>query len=85
MSGEIHVRIDRLVLRGFQDLDRAAVGAAVRAELEKLLAEGSVPSGLGSVTRISNLDGGRFEMAPTPNGEAIGGQVAKSLYRGLKR
>lgn len=86
MRGEIRIHIDRLVLdRAFAHLDRKALGAAAEAELTRLLAEEGTPPGLGGTGRRSRVRGGPVELEGGADADAVGRQVARSLYRGLGR
>lgn len=77
----IDLHIDELVLHGLPGVDRAAVGDAVRAELERLLSApgASVPS--GSYARAV-VDGGTL---PGGGTSRLAEGIAGSIYRGLSR
>ena len=80
--GNIELHIEELVLNGFEAGDRYRIGAAVEAELARLLAERGVPPSLAQSGDVAHLDGGTFDVAPGSRGEAIGAQVAQALYGG---
>jgi len=81
----IRLHIDDLVLEGFPPGDRYRIAAAVEAGLASHFAEHGVPPGLVTGGTIPSLDGGAFNIASGARPEAIGAEVAKSLYGGLKR
>jgi hypothetical protein len=79
----IELYIDELVLRGFSQADRLAVGDAVERELSRLIAE----RGLAGIERhapeIDSIDAGRFQAEPGPQVPGVGAQVAGAVHRGL--
>lgn len=85
MTPNVHLHIDRLVLDGFDPLDRGALGAAVEAELARLLAEEGAPPALHRDARVPRLDGGTFDLPPGAGAETVGKQVAHRVYGVLGR
>jgi len=83
--GNIELRIEELILHGFDSGDRHRIGAAVEAELARLFAEQGVPPSLARGGEMAHLDGGSFEVAPSSRAEVIGSQVAQALYGELNR
>lgn len=84
MKLNVSLHIERLVLDStFAHLDRDALGAAVEAELARLLTEGGAPLVFLHDARIPRLDGGSFDVAPGAGTEAVGKQVAQHVYGGL--
>jgi hypothetical protein len=79
----IDLHINRLVLHGFDHIDRAQLGAAVEAELGRLFAEQGAASSLHQQAYTSRLDGGSFILAPDAGAEAIGRHIAQAVYGGL--
>lgn len=79
MRMELH--IDALVLRGFGSGMQHEIRAAMERELVDLL------SGEGMTSRrdASRLDAGSFKVKSRTNGQAIGAQLARSVYRGIVR
>ena len=80
----LELRIEELVLHGFEPGDRYRIGAAVERELTRLFAkqEGTPPS-LARGREVARLDGGVFEVTPGSRAEVIGAQVARTVYGGL--
>jgi hypothetical protein len=83
MNRTIRLHIDELVLDGFAPLDRAAVGAAVQAELARLLSEQGLPGGLEFGGEAPTVDGGAFNLPANARAESIGAEIARSVYGGL--
>jgi len=81
----IELHIEELVLHGFAPKDRYAIGEAVQRELARLFAEQGVPPSVGRGYEAARLDGGSFHIAEGSKGDAIGAQVAQSVYGGLGR
>ena len=75
----VRVRIEELVLEDVAPGDRYRVADAVQRELGRLLADRGVPPLLGS---RPSVDAGSF---PIGGRRALGVQVARAIYEGLKR
>ena len=56
-----------------------------RRELARLFAEQGVPAGLGAGGAIPRVDGGGFQVAAGATTDAVGAQVAQTVYGGLAR
>ena len=80
---DIHVRIDRLVLEGvtLPAGGGAAVGAALEAELGRLLAAGGLAEGWQAVAALPRLTAGPVSLAGSPVDLGVG--IARSVYGGL--
>lgn len=76
----LNFHIERLTLHGFSALDRNRIGAAMEAELARLLAEGEVPPVLAQGGVINQLDGGAFEMASGIPPRVVGVRIAQAIY-----
>jgi hypothetical protein len=85
MTPDIDLDIDELVLHGFAPADGEQIGAAIRHELARLVAEQGLPAGLGTGAAIPRLDGGAFQVAAGATTDTIGAQVAHAVYGGLAR
>jgi hypothetical protein len=81
----IELHIEQLTLHGFAPADRDRIGAAIQAELARLIAERGAPSSLLTGGAVERLDGGAFQLAPGARPESIGGQVASAVYGRLER
>ncbi len=80
----IELRIDQLILHGFSPADRYPIADTVRGELERLFATEGVPPTLAQGGAIPTLDGGDFELTQNMSAQAIGVQVAQTVYGALK-
>jgi hypothetical protein len=83
MSVELH--IEELVLHGFAPGDRYKIGEAVQLELQRLLAEQSVPHPLNAGVELAQIDAGAFYVQPNAKPGATGAQVAQAVYGGIRR
>jgi hypothetical protein len=73
------------VLHGLSPGDRHRIGEAVEQELTRLLADRGVPQSLERGGEIASVDGGAIEVATGSRAEAIGAQVARAVYGGLRQ
>jgi hypothetical protein len=79
----VELRIEELVLHGLASGDHSRIGDAVERELAHLFAEQGMAPSLLQEGEIARLNGGTFEVKPSSGAEAIGVQVAESVYGGL--
>ena len=80
----IELHIEELVLHGFSPRERYAIGEAVQRELTRLFTEQGIHPSLRQ-GRIARLDGGSIQVKQGTKADAIGKQVAQSVYGGMKR
>lgn len=80
---KIELRVEELVLHGFDPRDRHRIGRAVEDELGRLFAERGAPPSLDRSGEVPRLNGGSFEVTPGAGTGAIGARVAQAVYRGL--
>lgn len=84
MAGDVYLHIDELVLHGVAVSDRDRVAEAVRQELEALLRAQGVPPALASGRSVDAL-AAPPPAAPTGRGDiALGAEVARAVYRGMR-
>ena len=81
----VELHIEELVLYGFASKDRRMIGEAVQRELTRLFAEQGIHPSLGKSYDAAKLDGGAFNVKSGAKAEAIGTQVAQSVYGGLRK
>jgi hypothetical protein len=81
----LDLRVEELVLHGFSPAYRYRIGEAVERELDRLFAERGVSPTLNQESETEYLDGGAFELKPNLGAEAIGVQVAQTVYGRLNR
>ncbi|MFC3284030.1 hypothetical protein [Litchfieldella rifensis] len=72
------IHIDKLVLRGIDRSDAAAVSAGVQAELQRLLAEPGAASAL-----IAGGDRYRLKAGPVPSAPAGGRALGQAIAGGI--
>lgn len=85
MKPNIELHIEELLLQGFEPCHRYRIGQVMEGGLARLLAEDGVPASLAGGGRVARLDGGAFEVVAGAAPEAIGVQVARAVYGGVKR
>jgi hypothetical protein len=83
MKPDIELRIEELVLHGVSRADARRVGAAVEAELGRMLAEQGLPSGLRGGAEIGAIDAGQVSLGAAARPESTGEAVARAVYGGL--
>jgi hypothetical protein len=77
----VEVHIERLVLDGFERGDGAAIAAAMRAELTRLLAGGTgVP---GDDRSRAFVDAGSVEARPGAGAAGVGRDAARAVHQSL--
>jgi hypothetical protein len=85
MSG-IQVTIDRLVLRGFDPADRAALVHALRSELANVLAGPEMRAHWGDSRRTPVLRLGRMPLTSgTAGAHKLGVGIARAIGKGMVR
>lgn len=84
-TARIELHISELALHGFNHVDPAQIGTSVRQELSRLLNERGTPSAFTQSGNVAHLEGEAFTAASGANADAIGAQIARSIYRGLGR
>jgi hypothetical protein len=77
---ELELHIERLVLHDLPGHQRHRIAAAITAELERLVAEQGLPPGMAASGSIE-LPSADITVTAGARPEAIGRQVAQSLYR----
>jgi hypothetical protein len=85
MKQKVELHIEKLFLHGFDQVNRHRVGEAVKCELTRLLAEQEVPFLLSRSGDFGELDGEAFNLPSSSKPEAIGAQVAQSVYTGFTK
>jgi len=79
----IEIRIDELILHGVAPADRLRIGAALEAELGRLLVERGAPAWFASGGEVEAIDAGAFARGPEAGPAAIGHLAARTVYGGL--
>jgi hypothetical protein len=66
-------------------LSRRDVADAVKAELTSLIVAEGLPAQLRAAGRTERLRGTRIRLAQDARAEAVGSQIARSVFRGYGR
>ncbi|NEQ22778.1 MAG: hypothetical protein F6K28_27080 [Microcoleus sp. SIO2G3] len=83
MDMNLEFHIEELILHGFEMRDRHLISTAMQQELSRLFTEQGVPRSLTQDSTVPQLNGGTVETTPAMQPEAIGVQIAQSIYGGL--
>ena len=83
MEPSLELHIERLVLHGVPSKDRDRVGAALQAELSRLLTERGIPAGLGRGGALNRLKIEPRSLGAGVSAEVMGVQIAQAIYGGL--
>ena len=84
MKPNIELHIEELVLHGFSPSDRYRIAEAIERELVQLFSRQSAPPALLGGGEIAYVDAGALQMQPGAGLDAIGAQVARAVYGGLR-
>ncbi len=82
-SVELH--IEELVLDGFSPGDHHGISESVERELSRMFTEQGSPQLMEQSGEIERLQVGKFDIKEGSRDDAIGVQVARAIYGGLKR
>jgi hypothetical protein len=85
MSECREVRIDELVLAGFDRVDCARLGRSLEQSLARLFAERGVPRRLAQATSEGAIAVPPIALTAAASPEAIAADLARALYDGLDR
>lgn len=80
----VHVDIQKLQLRGFVAIDRAAIGRALEVELTRLIVQKGLSDAYRRPGFLDCLRAGTFQLAKAHRSSTIGVQIARSIYRGIE-
>lgn len=75
------VHIDRLVLNGFRQEDRHAIGEGLQQELSRLLMNPLAAQGITNLGNQSQLRASRIPLAQSAKPQTVGAQVAQSINK----
>jgi hypothetical protein len=79
----VDLDIDELILHGVPAAAGDSVGAAVRQELARLLAQAGVPPSLGRAGAASEIRARAIDVQPGTPPRLLGQQLAASIYQSL--
>lgn len=80
-KANLNLHIERLILHDLPYSQRGRVAAAIEAELTRLLTERGVPEGWSG--DMPAVDAGSVHVSPHLAAEAMGRQVAETVYAGF--
>jgi hypothetical protein len=83
MATSIEVHIEELILHGFAAEGSHRIAGALREELARLLAMQAVPTRAIQMRHAAQWDSRAFRAAAGGSEEAIGTQVARSVFGSL--
>ena len=81
---ELNLHIGELVLHGFEHLDRAELGTAVRQSLVRLFGENGLPASIEHAARMDRIDGGTLDLPANAGVSVIGERIARSIHRSFQ-
>lgn len=84
LQPSIELHIEELVLHGFPPGDRYPIQKALQTELERLFGERGLPQSLSQGGEQHHVDGGVFRLSSRARAEAVGRQIANTLYGGFQ-
>ncbi len=79
------VHIDRMVLRGFSNVDAHAIGEGMRTELARALADPAMGERLASLGHVSNLHAGKVRLAKDGRPQGLGISAGRAIAKGISR
>jgi len=85
MNNNIELHIEELILHGIAPGDTFRIGQAVQAELTRLLQMHGLPESLSAEAEFGDLSVGQFNVAENARPNAVGNQIAGSVFKGLQR
>lgn len=82
---KIYLQIDELVLDGFDYHDHKRISAAMKLELTRLIAEKGLGKALDRKNDSGQISATSFKVPSDRNPRTIGAEIARSVYRGIKK
>jgi hypothetical protein len=81
---DIEIQIDELVLHGFPPMNNRRMKEVVEAQLSLLVRNGDMHQSLRVDSSIDQSPAVTMTIRPHATAAAIGKQIARSIYRGMK-
>ncbi len=81
----IELRIDELILDGFDAPNGDRIGAALQRELSRLISSGDLVHLAGNPIQVDSLNAGTFHLEPDAHPNYIGQRLAHRVYGQLAR
>lgn len=83
-SHNLELHIEELILHGFPVGDRHLISAAMQQELSRLFTEQGIPRSFTQSSEVPQLNAGNFQISSGMKPDAIGVQIAQSIYGGFQ-
>jgi len=84
MAQNIEIYIERIVLEGFDHLNRSVLNQAIQQHLTAVLTEQGLPERLTGMREVNKLNGGHIHLPSIPTTGNIGKSIAGGIYQGIK-
>jgi len=81
----IDLRIDELVLHGFDRRDRRHIAESLQLELARLIAADGQAHLLAKPLALERIDGGAFKVQANVKPQLAGRQIAQTIFRSLQQ
>ena len=83
MDKNIEIYIDRIVLDGFDHLNKAELHAAVQEHLMTMITEQGLQDGLMNSTYYGKLNGGEISLHSQPKTGQVGSDIESGIFIGI--
>ncbi len=83
MDNNIEIYIDRIVLEGFDHLNRRELNAVVQQHLTSMISEQGLPDGLMNSGYHRKLNGGEMNLDSQPKIGQVGSDIAGGIFNGI--
>ena len=80
---QVVIHIEKLVIHGVAVGSRRRLGAAVEAELARLLAQPGTLAHLDASRTVDAVDAGAISLGPRPRAESTGVHIAGAVFHSL--
>lgn len=83
LDKNIEIYIDRIVLDGFDHMNRGELNTIVQEHLKTLIAEQGLTNGLMNSPYHRKLNGGEMKIGNKPQVGQLGGKIASGIYNSI--
>ena len=84
-SNTIHVHIDKIVFEGIGQLNRSQLALSLQHELHRLISSEGLAGSLNQSTSMNHINAKPISVGNPVREKHLGHQIARSVYRELKR
>ena len=85
VASSVAMTIEQLTLDGFDGVDRFEVGRSMERELARLISDNGFPASFSDRSTIDRLDVGELRIEEGAGAGRIGREIARAIYRGMRR